>query len=70
LDKSVREYLENWEPRYSLDIEEVVLDEEHLRFYLWLPYENLDELDRLMKNEGSYAQQLLKKAVSRRRITD
>jgi hypothetical protein len=63
---TITKYLENWEPQYSLDVEEVVLNDEHVRFYLWLPYEDLDELDHRMTGKGSYIQQLLKKAVSAR----
>jgi hypothetical protein len=63
---AIKTYLENWEPRHSLDVEEAVLNEERVRFYLWLPYENLSELDRLMTSKGSYVQQLLKKAVKQR----
>jgi hypothetical protein len=62
--EAMRKYLEDWEPRYSLDIEEVVLNDERLRFYLWLPYENLHDLDLLMASKGSYVQQLLKNATS------
>jgi len=48
----VRKYLENGDPKYLLDIEKWVLNDGGVRFYLWVPYEEYGELDRLMKSRG------------------
>ncbi|MBW1678257.1 MAG: hypothetical protein JRJ79_17080 [Deltaproteobacteria bacterium] len=61
--EAIRKYMENWDPKYSLDIEELVLNDGSVRFYLWVPYEKYGELDRLMKSKGTYIQELFRKAI-------
>lgn len=61
--KAVGKYLENGDPKYSLDIEEVLLNDNRMRLYLWVPYERYGELDCLMKSRGAYIQELVRKAM-------
>lgn len=57
----IRKYLENWDSRRSLYIERVRLSNGGTRLYLWVPYENCDELNHLMKSKSTYVQELLRK---------
>ncbi len=68
--ETVRKYLEDWETKYSLDIEKVVLNNGSVRFYLWLPYQVCDKIDQLMKNRGTYVQELVRKAIWEYNKTD
>ncbi len=61
--KAIRKYLENWDSRHSLDIEGVALNDGGIRVYLRVPYEKYSELDYLMKNRGTYIQELTRKAI-------
>ena len=45
---AVKDYLKNWEGTASLDVEEVVLSNDRIRFFLWLPYVHCSEFCHLM----------------------
>ncbi|MBW2005785.1 MAG: hypothetical protein JRI72_14525 [Deltaproteobacteria bacterium] len=60
---AIRAYLKNGKLRFSLNIEEVLLNTASVRFYLWLPYEIRDELDQFIKSRGTYIQEFIKKAI-------
>jgi hypothetical protein len=66
----IGKYLGDWNSRYSLDIEAVALNSGGARFYLWVPYENCDELDHLIKTRGTYIQELTRKAIKQRNQID
>lgn len=60
---SIRAYLGNWDKGEDLDIEQLPLDDGKVRFYLWVPYELCDELDRAVAKKGTYIQKLLKSSL-------
>jgi len=60
---AIRKYLKDWNSRFSLNIEKVVLNNTSMRFYLWLPYEIRDEIDQFINNRGTYIQELIRKAI-------
>ena len=61
---AIRKYLSDLKSEFSLDIEEVTLNNGGARFYLWAPYKIGDKLDRLMKSRGVYLQELVSKAIN------
>lgn len=61
--EAIRGYLEKGKPKFSLDVEEVALKSGDMRFYLWLPYEILEEIDHLIKNKGIFLHELVRKAL-------
>jgi len=63
VSSAVKEYLNNWEGSASLDIEEVVISNDQIRFYLWLPYPDCPELDRFMTTRGRHVQDLVREAI-------
>ncbi|MCD6298289.1 MAG: hypothetical protein J7M30_14170 [Deltaproteobacteria bacterium] len=60
---AVRKYLGDLGPGFSRDIEEVMLHNGSVRFYLWLAYQVCGEIDQMMKNRGTYVQDLVHKAI-------
>lgn len=63
LRDAIKQYLNDSESRSLLDVEEMETSCANVRFYLWLPYENVAELDQLMKKRGTCLQQLVLKAI-------
>ena len=65
--EAINKYLKKSNPKYPLDIEEMDLKDGSKRFYLWIPYENYNDLVHLMKTRGIiYIQELVRRAARQR----
>ena len=62
---AVKEYLKNWEGTASMDIEEVVLSNDQIRFFLWLPFADCSELCRLMMSRGKDIHDVIHEAIKK-----
>jgi hypothetical protein len=62
--KVIRKYLESWNPESFLDVEEDVSSCGNRRVYLILPSHEVDSLEKIMKQKGSYMQRLAHQAVT------
>jgi len=62
---AVKDYLDEWQGAASVEIEEVVLSNSQIRFFLWLPYAYCSELRRLMTMRGKDVQDLVREAIKK-----
>jgi len=61
--EAIRKFLGCWSSRFDLNIEKVLLKNGDMRFFLWLPYQILDELERLLKCKEIHIQELARSAI-------
>jgi hypothetical protein len=63
ISDAINKSLRDLRSGFSQDIEEVMLHNGRLRFYLWLPYQVCGKIDRMMKNRNTYVQELVRQAI-------
>ena len=61
--EALKDCLNGWPGWSLLDIERVLTGDNNVRLYLWIPYDNYEELCREIKKKGFYVQELALRAI-------